>query len=108
MDEKLGQMRDLFFNPSTYLIHYYAVNINRSFSKKWAFISTEWVNKVDWSQRVGYLNVERKTITSGPLYKPEEKISERLENALYQQSQDVDYSKSQTSYNDDTMGHLGF
>lgn len=56
LDDSLGKIKDLFFDPVTLLVSHYVVEISQNFSKKWCLVPVHNLQKIDWSQRICYAN----------------------------------------------------
>jgi hypothetical protein len=89
LNGRVGQMSDIFFHPTTFTVHYFAIDIHRGFTRKWTFITSKWLEKIDWSGHQAYLNVSKEMVTSGPLYRPREPMTDILEQALTSYAQRI-------------------
>jgi hypothetical protein len=81
-DERLGRIRDLFFHPGTLEVHYYAIQISRGCRKSLAFIEPEKFSALDWINKSVFIKSTRFEITSGPLYRPQAPITDRIQDLI--------------------------
>lgn len=82
LDDKLGKTRDILFEPESLNIKFLTVEVSQGFSKKWTFVHTELLDKVDWNQRISYLSVRKDVVLAGPMYKTETEVNDQIEKEL--------------------------
>jgi hypothetical protein len=78
-DGEVGHIDDFIANDESWTIHYLVVDTRNWLQGKRVLIAPAWVTKVDWVEKLVYLDLRRKTIEKSPEFDPEVPVNREYE-----------------------------
>jgi len=83
-DGELGQIDDFIMDDKTWAIRYLIVNTGSWWSGKKVLVSTQWIERVSWSDSKVFVNLPREVIKHSPEYREESLPTRNYEIRLHQ------------------------
>jgi hypothetical protein len=90
-DALMGQVEDFLVDNESWAIRYIVVDARSWWSGKHVVISPQWITRVDWAERLVYVDVARETVRGAPEYDPSTDYSRAHEASLYRHYQRPGY-----------------
>ena len=82
-DGEIGGVKDLIMDDDNWRIRYLVVGTGRWLPGKKVLISTDWVERCDWTDSRLSVDVERKAVKKCPEFDPSFPVSREVEERLY-------------------------
>ncbi len=83
-DGEIGHVDDFIIDDETWAIRYLAVDTNNWLPGKRVLVSTQWIERVSWSESKVFVNLTRKNIEQAPEYTEESLLARDYEARLHQ------------------------
>jgi len=82
-DGEIGHVEDFIADDERWTLHYMVVDTRNWLPGKRVLIAPAWVTKVDWVERLVYVNLRRETVKDSPEFDPAIPINREYEVRLY-------------------------
>ena len=83
-DGELGRIDDFVMEDETWAIRYLIVNTGSWWSGKNVLVSTQWIERVSWSDSKVFVNLSREIIKQSPKYTEDSRLTRDYEIKLHQ------------------------
>ena len=90
-DASVGHVQDFLLDEVSWAIRYLVVDMRNWLPGKHIVIPPQWINGVDWRERVVNVDVTRDTVQAAPEYHASQDFSRRHETHLYNHYQRPGY-----------------
>ena len=84
LDGEIGKVKDFYFDDSTWTIRYLVVNTGNWLSDRKVLISPEAVDKLDWEQKLFFVNLTKEQVEKSPDIDTDKPVSRQQEARLYE------------------------
>ena len=82
-DGEIGHVEDFIIDDETWAIRYLIINTRNWWPGKKVLISTQWIERVSWSESKVFVNLTRETIKQSPEYTEESLLTRDYETGLH-------------------------
>ena len=82
-DGEIGHIQDFVIDDETWTIRYLVVDTSNWWGGKQVLVSTQWIERVSWSESKVFINLLRETIRQSPEYKGESLLTRDYETGLH-------------------------
>ena len=82
-DGEIGQVKDFILEERTWNIFYMVVDTGGLLSEKDVILSPSWVERVDWDNKLIWMDLKRETVRNSPLIEDDLPIDRSFETKLY-------------------------
>ena len=83
-DGDIGHVEDFIIDDETWAIRYLIIDTRNWWPGKKVLVSSQWVERVSWSNSKVFVNLSREDIRKSPEYKAESLLTRDYENGLHQ------------------------
>jgi sporulation protein YlmC with PRC-barrel domain len=83
LDGEIGHVDDFMAEVESWSVRYLVIDTSNWLGGKWVTISPEWVRRVDWKDRLIYIDLTRHRIKGSPQYDPSLEMTRDYEEQLY-------------------------
>ena len=82
-DGHIGHVQDFFAEENDWIIRYLLVDTRNWLPGRKVLIGTDWVDRIDWTDRDVFVNVTRNQVEESPEYNPQAPVTRAYEKDLY-------------------------
>jgi uncharacterized protein YrrD len=82
-DDEIGHVEDFIIDDETWAIRYLIIDTRNWWPGKKVLLSTEWIERVSWSESKVFVNLLRENIKQSPEYTEESLITRNYETGLH-------------------------
>ncbi|HEY5505426.1 MAG TPA: PRC-barrel domain-containing protein, partial [Sedimentisphaerales bacterium] len=82
-DGEIGHVEDFIIDDETWAIRYLIIDTRNWWPGKKVLVSTQWIERVSWSESTVFVNLLRETIKQSPEYTEELLINRDYETRLH-------------------------
>jgi hypothetical protein len=82
-DGEIGHVQDFVIDDETWTIRYLVVDTSNWWGGKQVLVSTQWIERVSWSETKVFINLLRESIRQSPEYKGESLLTRDYEAGLH-------------------------
>lgn len=97
-DEFLGSIINFFINPFTLEIKYFLCEIKSDSPGEWAYLSTKWIEQIDWNNKIIHLKLDFETVSSSFLFPQRTDLTDEIETRLENKNSQVQLNYSHSFY----------
>src|ERR1039457_1649289 len=83
IDGEIGHVDDFIIDDQTWAIRYLVVNTHKWWPGKKVLISTQWIDRVSWTDSKVFIDLHRETIKQSPEYTEESLLTREYEAGLH-------------------------
>lgn len=82
-DGQIGQVHDFVFEIDNWVLRYMIVDTGGWLGGREVLIAPAWIDTIDWTAQEVEVDLDRDTIQNSPEYRPDEPITRKYEERLY-------------------------
>jgi hypothetical protein len=83
LNGEIGHVEDFVIDDETWAIRYIVVDTHNWWPGKKVLVATQWIERMSWSERKVFVNLNRETIKESPPYTEESLLTRDYEIKLY-------------------------
>lgn len=83
VDGEIGHVETFVICDETWNIRYIVVNTNNWWFGKHVLVATQWINYVNWQDRLVNIDLKKDTIKNGPEYDPNMGVTREFEDEIF-------------------------
>jgi hypothetical protein len=82
-DGEIGHTDDFIIDDGTWVLRYLVAATRNWLPGKHVLVSPQWVDRIDWAERLVYVDMERQEIQGAPDHEPHSPVTRDDEESLY-------------------------